>query len=85
MRAPGSRLVLLLQLVDRIPLPAPERRRRGRPPRYSDRVFLKALVGMVVRHLHRPGERLAVLDEPTAVVSREVGAFEPEAPAGMVG
>jgi len=66
MIAPGSRLVLLLQLVDRIPMPAPECRRRGRPPRYSDRLFLKALVVMIVRHLHRPGELLAVLDEPTA-------------------
>src|ERR671924_72382 len=65
MITPGSRLVLLLQLVDRIPLPAPECRRRGRPRRYSDRLFLKALVVMVVRHLHRPGELLAVLAEPT--------------------
>jgi hypothetical protein len=63
---PGSRLVLLVGLVDRIPLPAPDRRRRGRPPRYADRLFLKALVVMLVRHLHRPGELLAVLEEPTA-------------------
>ena len=63
---PDSRLVLLLRLVDRIPPSAPEHRRRGRPPRYSDRLFLKALVVMLVRHLHRPGELLAVLDEPTA-------------------
>ena len=40
MLAPGSLLVLLLQVVDRIPLPAPEPRRRGRPPRYADRLFL---------------------------------------------
>jgi Transposase DDE domain len=65
MIAPGSRLVLLVGLVDRIPMPAPDRRRRGRPPRYADRLFLKALVVMIVRHLHRPGELLAVLDEPT--------------------
>src|SRR5438128_3294451 len=61
----GSRLVLLLRLVDRLPMPAPERRRRGRPQCYSDRLFLKALVVMIVRHLHRPGELLAVLNEPT--------------------
>ena len=65
MIAPGSRLVLLLRLVDRIPVPAPPPR-RGRPRRYSERLFLKALVVMLVRHLHRPGELLAVLDEPTA-------------------
>src|SRR5919206_4839004 len=65
MIAPGSRLVLLLRLIDRIPLPALDGRRRGRPRQYSDRLFLKALVVMVVRHLHRPGELLAVLAEPT--------------------
>src|SRR5438105_2156652 len=65
MIAPASRLVLLLRVVDRIPMPATTRRRRGRPRRYSDRLFLKALVVMVVRHLHRPGELLAVLEEPT--------------------
>ena len=65
MIAPDSRLVLLLRLVDHLPMPASERRGRGRPPWYSDRLFLKALVVMLVRHLHRPGELLAVLDEPT--------------------
>jgi hypothetical protein len=66
MIAPGSRLVLLLRLIDRIPMPAPPGcRPRGRPQQYSDRLFLKALVVMIVRHLHRPGELLAVLDEPT--------------------
>jgi hypothetical protein len=70
MIAPDSRLVLLLQLVDRTPMPAPDRRRRGRPRRYSDRLFLKALVVMIVRHLHRPGELLAVLDEPTPEMRR---------------
>src|SRR5581483_7222048 len=64
MLAPGSRLVTLLRLVERIPVPPPKRH-RGRPPLYSDRLFLKALVVMIVRHLHRPGELLAVLDEPT--------------------
>jgi hypothetical protein len=46
MIAPDSRLVVLLRLVDRIPMPAPEHYGRGRPPRYSDRLFLKALVVM---------------------------------------
>src|SRR5881409_520233 len=61
----GSRLVLLLRLIDRLPMPAPEHRGRGRPHCYSDRLFLKALVVMIVRHLHRPGELVAVLNEPT--------------------
>lgn len=33
---------------------------------YSEKLFLKALVIMIVRTLHKVGERLAVLDEPTA-------------------
>jgi hypothetical protein len=61
-----SRLVLFLRLVDRLPCPPPDGGRRGRPRCYSDRLFLKALVVMVLRHLHRPGELLAVLEEPTA-------------------
>lgn len=64
MLTPGSRLVTLLRLVDRIP-PSSTSPRRGRPPVYADRLFLKALVVMIVRHLHRPGELLAVLAEPT--------------------
>lgn len=58
-------LVQLLRLVDRIPIPpAPARLPRGRPVVYSERLFLKALVIMIVRRLHKVGELLAVLDEP---------------------
>lgn len=61
-------LVTLVRLVDRIPVPTPPRtevdkRRRGRPRVYSDRLFMKALLIMIVRHLHRVHELLAVLDE----------------------
>jgi hypothetical protein len=38
---------------------------RGRPIVYSDTLFLKALVVMIVRRLHKVGELLAVLEEPT--------------------
>jgi hypothetical protein len=60
-------LVQLIRLVERIPSPPPppRRRGRGRPIVYSEKLFLKALVIMVVRRLHRVGELLAVLDEPT--------------------
>ena len=44
-----SLLVLLVDLVDRLPSPPPAPPRRGHPPSYSDRLFLKALVIMVVR------------------------------------
>jgi hypothetical protein len=60
-------LVLLVRLVDRIPTPpAPVKRGRGRPPTYSDRLFLKALVIMIVKHLHSPYELLCVLEQPGA-------------------
>jgi hypothetical protein len=59
-------LVQLLRLVDRIPTPPPPLHRpRGRPIVYPERLFLKALVVMIVRHLHKVGELLAVLEEPT--------------------
>jgi hypothetical protein len=59
-------LVQLIRLVDRIPLPPPPKRRpRGRPLVYSDRLFLKALVIMLVRNLHTVNELLSVLAQPT--------------------
>jgi hypothetical protein len=59
-------LVQLIRLVDRIPTPpAPSRRPRGRPVFYSERPFLKALVIMIVKRLHKVGELLAVLEEDT--------------------
>jgi hypothetical protein len=62
-----SVLVQLIRLVERIPSPPPRRRRRrGRPIFYSEKLFLKALVIMIVRRLHKVGELLAVLDEPTS-------------------
>ena len=59
-------LVQLLRLVERIPAPPPPTRRpRGRPVVYPEQLFLKALVIMIVRRLHKVGELLAVLEEPT--------------------
>ena len=61
-----SVLVQLIVLIERIPSPPPPlRRRRGRPAFYSEKLFMKALVIMIVRRLHRVGELLAVLEEPT--------------------
>jgi hypothetical protein len=62
-----SLLVTLVLLVDRLPLPPPPAKRgRGRPVTYPDRLFLKALVLMIVRHLHKVHELLTVLGQPTA-------------------
>ena len=57
-------LVSLLALVDRVP-PPPQPARRGRPPVYSDRLFLKALVGMVLKRLPTVHALLAVLAADT--------------------
>lgn len=67
MIAQATLLVTLVLLVDRIPSPAllPCKRKRGHPQVYSDRLFLKALVIMIVRHLHRVHELLTVLAQAT--------------------
>jgi Transposase DDE domain len=67
MIAQDSVLVQLVRLIDRLPAPSPSLRPqpRGRPRLYSDTLFLKALVIMIVRRLHKVGELLAVLEEPT--------------------
>jgi hypothetical protein len=64
-----SVLVALVQLVDQLPLP-PTAPRRGRPAVYSDRLFLKALVIMIVKHLPQVHTLLAVLDQPTPEMQR---------------
>ena len=61
-----SVLVQLIVLIERIPSPPPPPRRcRGRPIFYSEKLFMKALVIMIIRRLHKVGELLAVLEEPT--------------------
>ena len=55
-------LVTLVKLVDDIPVPpSPAKRPRRRPKVHSDRLFLKALIIMLVRHLHNVHALLAVL------------------------
>jgi hypothetical protein len=59
-----SLLIALIHLVDAVPLPPPTPQ-RGHPKIYSDRLFLKALIIMIVRHLATVHALLAVLDQPT--------------------
>jgi hypothetical protein len=59
-----SLLVLHVDLIDAIPSPAVERA-RGRPPIYPDRLFLKALVIMLVRDVTTVDGLLAILGQPT--------------------
>jgi hypothetical protein len=66
MIAQDTLLVILVKLVDEIPMPPPPPKRgRGRPKVYSDRLFLKALVIIIIRHLHKVHELLTVLEQPT--------------------
>ena len=66
-----SLLVMLVTLVDRLPMPAlAVKRGRGHPKVYPDRLFLKALVIMMVRHLHTVHELLSVLVQPTTEMQR---------------
>jgi hypothetical protein len=59
--------VLLVCTIDRIPtLPALYRPPRGHPKVYPDRLFLKALVIMIVRQVYTPSGLQAILAQPTA-------------------
>jgi hypothetical protein len=62
-------LVQLLDLIDQLPL-ASSAARRGRPCIYSERLFLKAVVIMVVRHLPTVHALVAVLDQPEMAAVR---------------
>jgi hypothetical protein len=62
-----SLLISLVKMVDRLPDPpqTSKKRARGRPDVFSNKLFLKALIIMIVRHLHKVGELLSVLEQPT--------------------
>ncbi len=70
MVAYDSLLVRLVQLVDRIPDPPAPPRGRGHPRVYTDRLFLKALVIMIVRHLSKVHTLLAVLEQDSPEMRR---------------
>jgi hypothetical protein len=60
-----SMLVVLVKMIDLIPTPPVGSAQRGRPITYPEKLFLKALLIMIVKHLHKVHELLSVLNEPT--------------------
>lgn len=70
MIAETSFLVALLEVVARVPLPPSPPRGRGRPPVYSDRLFLQGLLIMIVRRLETVPLLVAVLTAPTDEMAR---------------
>lgn len=65
---PEPLLVMIVRLVDRIPEPLPpERRRRGRPKTYADRLIIKALIIMIVRRLYSATSLLNFLEQETVL------------------
>lgn len=78
----NSLLVRLVVLLDQVPAPPPPKKRgRGKPPKYTDKLVLKALLIMIVRHLYSAHALLAFLAQDDATVQalrpllREDGAF----------
>src|SRR5574341_1193216 len=64
-------LVTLVKWVDAIPMPKePEKRKRGHPKVYADRIIIKALVIMVIRRLYTAYSLLAFLEQECEVTSQ---------------
>jgi len=84
MLTPGSILVSLLWLVEQIPTPPPPtKRQRGRQETYSDKLFVKALIVMIIRRLYTAYALLSFLEQADPVAQQmrplltEHGRFPP--------
>jgi hypothetical protein len=61
-----STLVTIFRQIDEIPLPKQvEKQAKGHPKSYSDRLILKGLVFMVIRHIRHIHEFHSMLRQPT--------------------
>lgn len=59
-------LICLVRLVGAVPAPPePQTTGRGRRRTYTDRLFVKAVLVMSLRRLHKAHELLSVLEQPT--------------------
>ena len=67
----GSILVSLLWLVEQIPTPPPlAKRQRGRQETYSDKLFVKALIVMIIRRLYTAYALLSFLEQADPVAQQ---------------
>jgi len=67
----GSILVSLLWLVEQIPTPPPPaKRQRGRQETYSDKLFVKALIVMIMRRLYTAYALLSFLEQADPVAQQ---------------
>lgn len=57
-------LVSLLALVEHLPSPPPQKPKRGRQETYSDKLFIKALIVMIIRRLYSAYALLGFLAQP---------------------
>ena len=71
MLTPGSILVSLLWLVEQSPTPPPPaKRQRGRQEPYSDKLFGKALIVMIIRRLYTAYALLRFLEQADPVAQQ---------------
>ena len=70
-------LVGLVRMIDLIPAPPVGPTKRGRPVTYPEKLFLKALVIMIVKRLQKAHELMSVLNEPTYEMQQLRGAVAP--------
>ncbi len=64
-----SLLVRLVKLIEIVPSPPPPvKRPRGKPPTYTDKLMLKALIIMIIRRLYTATALLAFLQQDDVVV-----------------
>jgi hypothetical protein len=67
----NSILVRLVMLIDAIPQPpAPAKRGRGKPKRYSEKLMLKALVIMIIRRLYSAYALLQFLKQDDPLIKQ---------------
>jgi hypothetical protein len=59
-----SLLVVPVKLIDRIPTPSLGVAKQGRPMTYPEKLFLRALLIMIIKHLQKVHELLSMLNEP---------------------